>query len=468
MKCQLVLSHGYFIGEDEKEQKIMRPYPPLGILSISAYLTKHQVNHEVYDTTFKSKQTQRDFLLKNRPNYLALYVNLMTKPNIIELIQFLRSETSLKETKIILGGPDTRYNADLLLKAGADFIVIGEGEETLKELIASLEANSKNLPEAVSGLAFLKEGKFHQTPERNKIKNIDTLPFPDREKIDLNLYLEAWKNHHGQSSVTLSTMRGCPYSCKWCSRAVYGLSYRRRSPESVADEIEDLQRKYNFDLIWFVDDVFTVSHKWLASFNEVIQQRKIKIQYECITRADRMNENVINLLKESGCFRVWIGAESGSQKIIDLMDRRVEVTKVQDMIQLSNKYGIETGTFIMLGYPQETEEDIEATIKHLKRANSSHFTITLAYPIKGTELYEETSSIQVHPAQWVNSTDRDIDFKRTYSRKYYNHAISRVINEVNFHKIFLKKPLSVLALKLKVKSLIAKGLMWKERKFNMV
>ena len=266
-----------------------------------------------------------------------------------------------------------------------------------------------------------------------------------------------WKERHGENAVSISTMRGCPYTCKWCSRAVYGLSYRRRSPQNVCDELDLLQKEYNPDTFWFVDDVFTISHKWLTEFNEVLKERKLKIKFECITRADRMNEAVINLLKESGCFRVWIGAESGSQKVIDLMNRRVDVNQVREMIKLAQKHGMQAGTFIMLGYPGETEEDIEETINHLKESNPEYFTITVAYPIKGTELFAEVEAVQTNNFNWEKNSDRDRDFKRTYNRKYYDFAVRRVTNEVNYNKMILNnKYLSKITLAYKIKSIAAK------------
>ncbi len=256
-----------------------------------------------------------------------------------------------------------------------------------------------------------------QTAEREKIKDLNDLSIPNRKKINLQLYLDAWKKHHGKNALSVSTMRGCPYTCKWCSRAVYGLSYRRRIPEKVVEELIQIKNDYNPDSLWFVDDVFTISHKWLTTFRDELKKQNIIIPYECITRADRLNEEIIQMLKETGCFRVWIGAESGSQKVIDLMDRRVDVNQVRDMIKLTKKHGIEAGTFIMLGYPGETEEDIEETIHHLKESNPDHFTITVAYPIKGTELYQEIEALQTAELDWSTSTDRQVDFKRTYSQK---------------------------------------------------
>ncbi len=451
----VLLTHGYFLEEDAREQLIMRPYPPLGILCVSAYLEEQGIKHEVYDTTFSTKKDFKKYLHENKPSIIGIYVNLMTKPNVLEIIQYIK--TNFPQCTVILGGPEVRYSAENFLKHRADYIVLGEGEETMTELLHVLK--TKGIVESIAGLAFIDGGKFVQTPEREKIKDLDHLPIPNRKKIDLSLYLHAWEKHHGKNAISVSTMRGCPYTCKWCSRAVYGLSYRRRSPEKVVEELEWIKKEYNPDSLWFVDDVFTISHKWMEGFQAELKKKNLLIPYECITRADRMNEEVINMLKETGCFRVWIGAESGSQKVIDLMDRRVDVKQVREMILLTKKYGIETGTFIMLGYPGETEEDIEETIQHLKQSNPDYFTITVAYPIRGTELYEEVEALQTSTLDWSTTTDRQIEFKRTYSRRYYDFALRRVINEVNYFKC-KNGHINTAALKLKVKSVSAKMGMW--------
>ena len=260
------------------------------------------------------------------------------------------------------------------------------------------------------------------------------MPLPNRQKIDLQQYLDAWKKAHGHSAVSVSTQRGCPYTCRWCSTAVYGQSYRRRSPRAVVDEIEWLQAHYDFDLIWFVDDVFTVSHNWLNEFHDELQRRDVRVAFECITRADRLNEEVIQTLKKCGCFRIWIGAESGSQRIIDAMDRRVDVQQVRDMIRAARQAGIQAGTFIMLGYPGETEADIRETVEHLKASNPDLFTITVAYPIKGTGLYEEVQSTAFSALPWADHTDRDLDFQRAYPRRYYDFAVRWTVNAVHWHK----------------------------------
>ncbi len=289
--------------------------------------------------------------------------------------------------------------------------------------------------QSVSGLAYhLADGSVHRTAPREKLHDLDDLPMPNREKIDLQLYLDAWKRAHGHSAISLSTQRGCPYTCRWCSTAVYGQSYRRRSPAAVVDEIEWLQARYDFDLIWFVDDVFTVSHKWLDGFRDELARRDVQVQFECITRADRLNADVLQTLKTCGCFRVWIGAESGSQRIIDAMDRRVDVQQVRAMIRQARQTGMQAGTFIMLGYPGETEADIRATAEHLKASDPDLFTITVAYPIKGTGLYESVQATAFSELPWAERTDRDLDFQRTYPRRYYDFAVRWMVNAVQWHK----------------------------------
>lgn len=428
----IVLTHAYYLNTDPKEQRIMKPYPPLGQLYISGYLKDRQVENYVFDTTFSSKKEQLNFIAAKKPDIVAIYTNLMTKVEVIKLIKILITEATYGFPKIVLGGPDVSYNTENYLRSGAQYIVIGEGEETLYELYQAII--DKTDINNVSGIAYLDENKVVKTAARTKMKDLSALPLPNRNAVDMQKYLDTWKNNHGNSSMTVSTQRGCPYTCKWCSTAVYGQSYRRRPAHLVAQELAMLKREYNPDSIWFVDDVFTVSHKWLDAFHkEVIKQDAI-IPFECITRAERLNDQVLQQLKEAGCYRIWIGAESGSQKIVDAMDRRVTVETVRDAIQKTNQLGMETGTFIMVGYPGEDEQDIQQTITYLKAANPTHFTITVAYPIKGTSLYNEIEhDITVQP-DWNTSTDRDIDFKRTYHRKFYDNAVRRIINEMSYYR----------------------------------
>ena len=455
-KMSIVLTHTYYLYEDPLEAKIMKPYSPLGLLYISGYLNDKNIENYLFDATFSNQQEQLNFIKEKKPSVVAIYANLMTKINVIKLVKTLDSDSKYGFPKIVLGGPDVTYNLENYLNTGAHYLVIGEGEQTMTELYQAI-VQKTDISE-VDGIAYLKGEQIVKTPPREKIKDLSTLPLPNREGINIKKYLQVWKENHGQSSMTVSTQRGCPYTCKWCSTAVYGQSYRRRPAKLVVEEMAILQEKYHPDTIWFVDDVFTVSHKWIREFHSETKRQNIKISFECITRAERLNDEILQLLKEAGCYRIWIGAESGSQKIIDAMDRRVNVNTVSEAIKKTNEIGIETGTFIMLGYPGEDENDINETINYLKKANPTYFTITIAYPIKGTSLYSEIEKEITVQSNWETSTDRQIDFKRTYSRKYYDYAVRKVVNEVNYHKEKLNKN-SLKALKLKAKSILASGLM---------
>lgn len=430
----LLLTHAYCLADDPKEQTIMRPYAPLGLLSIAAWVEREGIDVEVFDTTFSTVESLMDRLKLLRPECVGIYVTLMTRRRVLETMRAIRDDPSIAGTTIILGGPEVTHHAEALLEHGADVIVIGEGEVTTTEVVKAVERGS-DLTE-VTGIVFRNDqGSIVHTPTRPLLRDVDTLPMPKREAIDMRLYLEAWRRRHGSGAISISTMRGCPFTCRWCSRAVYGETYRRRSPRLVVDEIEIIRERWNPEVLWFVDDVFTINAKWTEVFAAQVRERDARIPYECITRADRLDERTADLLAESGAFRVWIGAESGSQRILDAMDRRVTVEQVQRSIALCRDRGIETGTFIMLGYPGETEVDIIATIDHLKKASPDLFTVTVAYPITGTPFHEQVREEIIETAPWERSSDRDLRYNRPYSDAYYRHALRRMVNEVELHKL---------------------------------
>lgn len=432
---KVFLTHGYFIREDAREQRIMKPYPPLGLLYVAAHLRTCGHDVMVYDSTFGDREELLGRIASEQPGCIAIYVNLMTRANVVALMASIRALKGLGHVPIVLGGPETRSHAANFLAHGATVCVVGEGERTAEEVMAVFSGHDHGRLHEVNGIAYRDaDGATVFTAEREKLKDVDGLPLPARDLIDIGAYQRAWKDRHGYSALSVSTMRGCPYTCRWCSRAVYGLSYRRRSAACVVDELAQLVTTYKPDRFWFVDDVFTISHKWMLAFAEELERRDLHIAYECITRADRMNEEAIVLLKRSGCVQVWIGAESGSQRIIDAMDRRVDVKQVRSMLRESKRAGIGTGTFIMLGYPGETEADILETVEHLKQSDPDQFTITLAYPIAGTELHAEVREDMTNDPEWAKSSDRDQDFRRVYRKGYYRHAIRYLTHAVHAHQ----------------------------------
>lgn len=429
----LILTHGYFLADDPIEQGIMRPYPPLGLLSISAWLDREGLDHHVIDATFLDAAGFVERVRALRPRMVAFYVTLMTRRSVLRLIAALGEGAAQGEGPVIvLGGPDVRHNAADYLDHGAHLLVVGEGEQTMAAVAQLSAADCRNPARLASVQGLIHAGADGQpvfTGDRRFVPELDDLPEPARHRIDLTPYLQAWRSAHGQTSLNVSTQRGCPYKCSWCSRAVYGTSYRRRSPEQVVAELARLMARYAPDQFWFVDDVFTINHNWLEGFARALDAAGLHIRYECITRADRMNARVVELLARTGCVRVWIGAESGSQRILDAMQRQVKVEQVTAMIRAASQAGIQTGTFLMLGYPGETEADIVATERYLRDARPDLFTVTLAYPIKGTVFHDQVASQTTSPA-FDQGSDRDRRFPRTYSDAYYRYAV-RLLNHTH-------------------------------------
>ena len=288
----------------------------------------------------------------------------------------------------------------------------------------------------------MKKARVVSTAARVRVPDIDSLPFPDREAIDHGLYLDAWKTHHGASSINLITARGCAYKCNWCSHAVYGHSHRRRSPANVADEMQWIIDRYDPDQVWYADDVFTISHPWLASYTAELKRRGIHRPFETITRADRLqNEGAAALLRELGCYRIWIGSESGSQKILDAMQRGVKVEQVRHACRLAHAHGIEVGMFLMWGYEGEEIEDIAATVEHVKQSNPDVFFTTVSYPIKGTGYYDKVRDRVELPIAWAEASDRDFVIAGRRGKDYYKLADAWLRNEVDAFRVEAADPL---------------------------
>ncbi|MDB5393591.1 MAG: B12-binding radical protein [Rhodospirillales bacterium] len=415
----ILLTHGYFLNEDPAERKVMKPYPPLGLLYISSHLKKCGFSVDILDTTFLDVTSALALLAEKRPRIVGIYANLMTRGNALTVAAACKAVGAF----VILGGPEPANYVDEYLSRGADIIVSGEGELTLAELIPHLTHHGLTGLEAIAGIAFRDgDGEVRRTTPRAQIVDLDAQPFPDRAAIDLERYLSTWQRHHGIRSVSLIVARGCPYTCNWCSHSVFGHSHRRRSPENVADEIALIRETYAPDQLWFADDVFTINQKWLERFAAEMKRRGLRYPFETITREDRLNERVAELLAELGCYRIWIGAESGSQRVLDAMERRTNAARTREMIALVKRKGIRAGTFIMLGYDGETWDDIDETARHLRLAAPDDVLTTISYPIKGTPYYDRVSDRIAGSDAWHESSDRALTVKGRKSRRFYRHA----------------------------------------------
>lgn len=428
----ILLAHGYFLAEDENEKGIMRPYPPLGLLYVSSHLKSRGFAVDVFDATLSQPEAWQSRLESLRPPVVGIYVNLLTRARVLRMIRQAKGIGA----RVVLGGPEPANHAREYLLRGADAVVAGEGELTLEALLRHFPVHGLDGLDAIGGVIFLRDdGTTAETPARSQIARLDDQPFPDREAIDMDRYVDIWRRHHGRGSVSLITARGCPYRCNWCSHAVFGYTHRRRSPENVVAEVEHIVERWAPDMLWYADDVFTIHHRWLHRYAELLAARGLNLPFETISREDRLNEDVVKTLAAMGCYRIWIGAESGSQRILDRMERRTNAARVVDMVKLLQRYGIEAGMFIMLGYDSEEIEDLEASTDLLKRALPDTFLTTVAYPIKGTAFYEKVADRVVSLSDdWATGGERMQSIAGRRSRRFYRYATRWMVNEVALHR----------------------------------
>jgi radical SAM superfamily enzyme YgiQ (UPF0313 family) len=428
----LLLTHGYFLFEDEKEMQIMRPYPTLGLLYVSAWLRRAGFDVEIFDSTFSSRSQLFERLAQG-PGVIGIYTNLMTRRVVLDIA----AEAKRHGWTVVLGGPESANYPAEYLAAGGDVVVIGEGETTMEELLPALAANGPHRLHGVTGTVFRDEaGVLITNPEREKIANLDSIPWPDRTRIDQARYVDVWREKHGMGSVNLITARGCPYKCNWCSHAVFGYTHRRRTYLDCANELEHIMETWRPDQVWYSDDVFTIHHGWLFDYAKELKRRNVRVPFETISRADRMmKDEVLETLAQMGCYRIWIGSESGSQRILDAMERGVKVEQVIWAAQAARRYGIQVGMFLMWGYPGEQIEDIAATVDLVKKCQPEIHLTTVAYPIKNTGYFKKASDLVVLDKTWAAATDRDHRIRGRHSRAYYKHADLWLNNEVEGARI---------------------------------
>jgi anaerobic magnesium-protoporphyrin IX monomethyl ester cyclase len=389
----------------------------MGTSYLSSHLRAKGFDVEIYDSTFGSREELFTILKEGPPAAVGIYGNLMTRGNVIDTTAAARASG----WRVIAGGPEPSNYADEYLAAGAHVVVPGEAETALEQLMAANFAPAA-LPD-IEGIIFRDSaGHTVRTAAARLISNLDGQPWPDRERIDIPRYLDTWRQHHGASSISVITARGCPYKCNWCSHSVFGHTHRRRSPQAVAEEVEWLLGRYRPDMLWIADDVFTIHHGWIFEYAAELKRRGIRIPFECITRADRVNERIAATLKELGCMRVWIGSESGSQRILDAMQRGVTVEQVRQAVALCRDNGIETGMFLMWGYEGEDISDIEATVDHVKHCRPDVFFTTVSYPIKGTPYFDKVAPRLVNIKPWDKTTDREFQIRGRHSRRFYKYA----------------------------------------------
>lgn len=440
----LLLSNSYFLDLDEHEKTIMKPYAPLGPMSLSSYLKSKGADVHLHDTTFTDLADYRATVERLKPRVVGISSNCISRFTACEMAGIAkRAGVGL----VVAGGPDPVSYADTYFGAGVDVVAVGEGEETLEELLAvcsgrddlSVLTETDALSD-VAGLIYRRgDGETVTTASRAKIKDLDALPFPDRESIDLEPYMRTWKTHHGYSSLSFITQRGCPYRCSWCSASVFGHTFRQRSPQNVVDEMLYLKERFNPDKFWVADDVLSINRKWVKGWMEEIEARNAKTPFECLSRVDLVDEDMLNSLADAGAFRIWYGAESGAQHVLDAMNKGTKIEEIRRAVGWSKAAGIEVGLFIMLGYPTETRDDVLSTLRLIKDLDPEIFGIAVAFPMKGTDFFDNIKPLVKDESHWTQTNENKLVFHGQYSPRFYYFAERLLHNEVALHRLVKRR-----------------------------
>lgn len=423
----ILLTHSYFLRFDLKQFRAMMPYPPLGTLYAAAVLRNNGFSVALFDSMVaESEEDILGALQLHQPRVVVIYdddFNYLTKMCLsrMRLAAFRLSEIAKKfGATVIVHSSDAVDHAEKYLAAGAEYVIVGEGEQTLLELCTALNNNNATAIDSMNGVVFSRDGKIFRTPPRKLIHNLDTLPFPAWELVDIEKYRRLWRKRHGYFSINMVTTRGCPFHCNWCAKPIYGQVYNSRTPENVVEEIKFLRSAFHPDHIWFADDIFGLKPGWVQKFSEIMQSERMIIPFKCQSRADLLlMDDTISALKHSGCETVWIGAESGSQKVLDAMEKGTTVQQIYRSTNEMKKQGIRVAFFLQFGYPGEERSDIDATLRMVRECSPDELGISVSYPLPGTKFYDSVKKELETKQNWVDSNDLDVMFAGRFTPKFY-------------------------------------------------
>lgn len=423
---KILFSHSYFLRFDPKQWETGQPYAPLGTLYATAWMRENGYPVSFFDTMFAhTPEDLLPILQKEQPSFFVIYddgFNYLTKMCLTNMRQAAFQMIALARQEgctVIVCSSDATDHFEDYLDAGADFILMGEGENTLLELINRISAGGQDFF-SIAGSAFKQDNAVVKTASRQVIRDLDALPFPAWDLIDMEPYRQSWLKHAGYFSMNIGTTRGCPFKCNWCAKPIYGNRYNSRSPRNVVEELKLLKQTFSFDHIWFCDDIFGLKPGWVAEFAHLVKQEDLRLRFRIQSRADLLVQDAyVEALAKAGCENVWMGAESGSQKILDAMDKGIRVEQIYEATRLLKEHGIRPSLFIQFGYLGETNEDISKTIRMIKELMPHEIGISVSYPLPGTLFYDKVKAQLKEKSNWTDSDELQLMFHNTYPPPFY-------------------------------------------------
>jgi anaerobic magnesium-protoporphyrin IX monomethyl ester cyclase len=426
--ADVLLTHSYHLYYDRKQVRKMQPYPPLGTLYAAALLRHAGLSVEVWDTMLNDPETGFESALKqHHPKIVVVYednFNFLTKmclTRMREVAYHILDVSRQAGATVLVNGSDASDHTLDYLQMGFRCVLLGEAESTLLEAVSHLLKGETSALERVAGLAYLhsQTGEIVRTARRELMHDLDRLPFPSRDLIDINKYRSAWKEAHGYFSLNIVASRGCPYRCNWCAKPIYGDSFSLRSPALVAEEMRQLKYDFCAEHLWFADDIFGLRPKWVRQLADEVEKLDAAIPFKMQSRVDLMTDDSVQALRRAGCAEVWLGAESGSQKILDAMDKGTRVDQIAKARENLRRVGIRACYFLQFGYPGETWRDIQSTIKLVSDTRPDDIGVSVSYPLPGTKFFDRVQAQLGAKTNWSDSEDLDIMFQGAYTNEFY-------------------------------------------------
>ncbi len=433
---EVLLGHSYYLRFDPKLWSAMQPYPPLGTLYAASCLRERGYQVAVFDAMLADSEADWTRALeREHPRFAVLYednFNYLSKMCLLRMreaaITMIRSAREAGCT-VLVAGADATDRAEEYVNAGAHFGLLGEGEATLIEVMDRLTGRTATPFESIRGLAFpdpSAPGGIRRTERQPDLRDLDALPFPAWDLVDIPAYREIWHRHHGHFSMNIVSSRGCPYHCSWCAKPIWGQRYNTRSPENVVAEMKLLRERYRPDHLWFADDIFGLKPGWIERFADLVEREGVRIPFKSLQRVDLLlRGDTVSALARAGAKTAWIGAESGSQKILDAMDKGVRVEQIYEATRRLHAAGIEVAFFLQFGYPGETLEDVEKTLQMVRDCEPDDIGVAVSYPLPGTRFFEAVSSELGIKRNWEDSSDLAMLYRGPFDTEFYRqlHAV---------------------------------------------
>lgn len=360
--------------------------PPLGIMYLAGFLKNKGMSVDILDLVIDNETKPVDYVSQTKPDVVGITSMTGNFPFGLKIAGEIKSKFDIP---IVFGGPhSTILPREVLQNEVIDYVVMGEGEYTLYDLLKSLkEQIGLN---SIKGLGYKRNGELILNEERNRVEDMDSIPFPAYDLINNEAYISYGAKFMGFRHIVMILSRGCPGRCTFCAQNLtMGRKFRAFSPKRAVDEIEVLLDKYDAEGIWFKDSEFNMNRNWTLEFCDEILRRRLKFKWTCLTRADGIDMKLAQKLKEAGLEQVWIGAESGSDRVMrEVLNKEISVAKVKRAFEACKSVGLKTSAFFMMGLPTETKEEVRLTFELIKELDSRPMQIAIYHPLPGTVLYD--------------------------------------------------------------------------------